>query len=81
MQVDNPPMEAAPRLLRHGVYNLNAKKTPLINDYVISTTVLGLGINGKVVECFNRTSQQKFALKVSFICSIVILVTWLLNTI
>ena len=41
-------------------------KTALIsNDYQISNTVLGLGINGKVVECFHKKTGEKFALKVS----------------
>ncbi|KAF5283048.1 hypothetical protein FQR65_LT14109 [Abscondita terminalis] len=40
------------------------KLTPLTNDYEITTTVLGLGINGKVVECFAKTNKEKFALKV-----------------
>lgn len=40
------------------------KTTPLVDDYEISNTVLGLGINGKVVECTNRKTNQKYALKV-----------------
>lgn len=43
------------------------KTTPLVDDYEISNTVLGLGINGKVVECTNRKTNQKYALKVYFI--------------
>lgn len=41
-----------------------AKTHSITNDYEISNTVLGLGINGKVVECTNKRNQQKFALKV-----------------
>lgn len=41
-----------------------AKHHSITNDYEISNTVLGLGINGKVVECTNKKNQQKFALKV-----------------
>jgi len=41
-----------------------AKTHSITNDYEISNTVLGLGINGKVVECTNKRTQQKFALKV-----------------
>ena len=40
------------------------KITPITNDYEISNTVLGLGINGKVVECINKKTRQKYALKV-----------------
>lgn len=41
-----------------------AKTHSITNDFEISNTVLGLGINGKVVECTNKKNQQKFALKV-----------------
>lgn len=40
------------------------KTTPLTEDYSISNNVLGLGINGKVVECTHKASNEKFALKV-----------------
>ncbi|KAI1296626.1 MAP kinase-activated protein kinase 2 [Halotydeus destructor] len=40
------------------------KSHSIINDYSISDKVLGLGINGKVVECFSKVSGDKFALKV-----------------
>lgn len=40
------------------------KTTPITDDYEISNTVLGLGINGKVVECISRFDQTKYALKV-----------------
>ena len=40
------------------------KTTPLTEDYSISNNVVGLGINGKVVECTNKASGEKFALKV-----------------
>lgn len=46
------------------------KATPITDDYEISNHVLGLGINGKVVECYDRKTREKFALKVGgkFIC-------------
>ncbi|KAL7635489.1 UNVERIFIED_CONTAM: hypothetical protein RMT77_014558 [Armadillidium vulgare] len=47
-----------------GICVLNAKNTPILNDYTISSTVLGLGINGKVVECFRKKDNSKYALKV-----------------
>lgn len=40
------------------------KRTPITDDYEITKQVLGLGINGKVVECFNRVNREKFALKI-----------------
>lgn len=40
------------------------KITPISDDYEISNTVLGLGINGKVVQCYNKATKEKFALKV-----------------
>ncbi|KAK6176539.1 hypothetical protein SNE40_014805 [Patella caerulea] len=40
------------------------KKTPVTNEYRLTGTVLGLGINGRVVECFHRPSGEKYALKV-----------------
>ena len=43
---------------------LQPKKNPITDDYQLSNTVLGLGINGKVVEVFSKQSKQKFALKV-----------------
>lgn len=45
--------------------NLQPKKNPISDDYRITGSVLGLGINGKVVECFQKTTNQKCALKVS----------------
>ena len=41
-----------------------AKSHPITSDYRISDKVLGLGINGKVVECFSKANGHKFALKV-----------------
>lgn len=43
---------------------LQPKVTQITDDYQISNTVLGLGINGKVVECFSKKTAEKFALKV-----------------
>lgn len=37
---------------------------PVTQDYRISRQVLGVGINGKVVECVHRKTGHKFALKV-----------------
>lgn len=43
------------------------KTTPISDDYQITGQVLGLGINGKVVECYSLANREKFALKVSMI--------------
>lgn len=40
------------------------KSTPITDDYEISNNVLGLGINGKVVECIRKSNSMKYALKV-----------------
>lgn len=40
------------------------KRNAVTDDYKISNQVLGLGINGKVLECFNKKTGQKCALKV-----------------
>jgi mitogen-activated protein kinase-activated protein kinase 2 len=44
--------------------SLAIKNSPLTDDYSISNNVLGLGINGKVVECTNKKTSMKCALKV-----------------
>ena len=44
---------------------LQPKKTPITDDYELSSKVLGLGINGKVVVCNNKTDGRKCALKVT----------------
>ena len=41
------------------------KKYAGTDDYQLSKQVLGLGVNGKVLECFHRRTGQKCALKVS----------------
>lgn len=40
------------------------RTTPITDDFEISNTVLGLGINGKVVKCSNRQTANVYALKV-----------------
>ncbi|KFM63132.1 MAP kinase-activated protein kinase 2, partial [Stegodyphus mimosarum] len=40
------------------------KQIPILQDYNITDTVLGLGINGKVVECYDKQTGMKYALKV-----------------
>lgn len=43
---------------------LRIKSTSIHLEYTITDTVLGLGINGKVLECRSKTTGQKYALKV-----------------
>jgi hypothetical protein len=43
--------------------SLKPKTNPIYEDYVISKTVLGLGISGKVLGCVNKQTKQKYALK------------------
>lgn len=50
------PLDAYPKL--------DIKRNAVTDDYKISTQVLGLGINGKVLQCFNRKTGEKCALKV-----------------
>lgn len=45
---------------------LMPKNVPIIDEYSITDKVLGLGINGKVVECYDRATGNKFALKVTY---------------
>lgn len=47
---------------------LEIKKHAVTDDYRLSKRVLGLGINGKVLECFNKETGQKCALKVCVFC-------------
>lgn len=44
--------------------SLQIRKNAIIDDYKVTTQVLGLGINGKVLQIFNKRTQEKFALKV-----------------
>ena len=43
---------------------LEIKRNAVTDDYKISSQVLGVGINGKVLECFNKKTGEKCALKV-----------------
>jgi len=43
---------------------LQPKRVPISQDYRLSSNVLGLGINGKVLECYCKADGQKYALKV-----------------
>ncbi|KAI8121607.1 MAP kinase-activated protein kinase 2 [Lucilia cuprina] len=63
-KIAKPPMSQSAGQHQQHVQQRTPKTTPLVDDYEISNTVLGLGINGKVVECTNRKTNQKYALKI-----------------
>ncbi|XP_007247807.2 MAP kinase-activated protein kinase 2 isoform X2 [Astyanax mexicanus] len=43
--------------------SLQIKKNAITDDYKVTSQVLGLGINGKVLEVFHKKTQAKYALK------------------
>lgn len=43
---------------------MKLRKNAVTDDYKITAHVLGLGINGKVLECFCKKTGHKCALKV-----------------
>uniref|UniRef100_A0A8C2GY78 non-specific serine/threonine protein kinase n=1 Tax=Cyprinus carpio TaxID=7962 RepID=A0A8C2GY78_CYPCA len=47
---------------------LEIKRHAVTEDYKVSSQVLGLGVNGKVVECYNKKTGQKCALKILYEC-------------
>ena len=42
------------------------KKCKIEDDFIITSKVLGEGVNGKVVACIHKKTREKFALKVSY---------------
>ena len=48
-----------------GANTLNPKTNPITTEYEVSKNVLGLGISGKVVECYSLQNKKKYALKVT----------------
>ncbi|XP_069792887.1 MAP kinase-activated protein kinase 2-like [Narcine bancroftii] len=42
------------------------KKNAITDDYRVSTHVLGLGVNGKVLECVHKKTGEKCALKILY---------------
>lgn len=64
---ENPGCESAH--LPVPVYpKLEIKRNAVTDDYKVSSQVLGLGINGKVLQCFNKKTGEKCALKVLQSC-------------
>lgn len=47
-----------------GKASLQIKKNAITDDYKVTSQVLGLGINGRVLEIFRKRSAEKYALKV-----------------
>ncbi|XP_021465254.2 MAP kinase-activated protein kinase 2 isoform X2 [Oncorhynchus mykiss] len=45
---------------------LEIKRNAVTDDYKISSQVLGFGINGKVLECTNKKTGEKCALKILY---------------
>nr|XP_057911373.1 MAP kinase-activated protein kinase 2 [Doryrhamphus excisus] len=62
----NPTGQFLPFLSRP---TLQIKKNAIIDDYKVTSQVLGLGINGKVLEIFQRKTGDKYALKMLQDCS------------
>nr|P49139.2 RecName: Full=MAP kinase-activated protein kinase 2; Short=MAPK-activated protein kinase 2; Short=MAPKAP kinase 2; Short=MAPKAP-K2; Short=MAPKAPK-2; Short=MK-2; Short=MK2 [Oryctolagus cuniculus] len=56
-----PPPQQFPQF--HVRSGLQIKKNAIIDDYKVTSQVLGLGINGKVLQIFSKKTQEKFALK------------------
>ncbi|KAI1892449.1 hypothetical protein AGOR_G00133480 [Albula goreensis] len=47
----------------HAKPTLQIKKNAITDDYKVTSQVLGLGINGKVLEIFHKKNGEKYALK------------------
>lgn len=43
------------------------RRNAITDDYEVSQDSLGIGINGKVLTCFNRQTKRKCALKVNIV--------------
>ncbi|XP_051269882.1 MAP kinase-activated protein kinase 2 [Dicentrarchus labrax] len=56
-----PPFHARP--------NLQIKKNAITDVYKVTSQVLGLGINGKVLEIFQKKTGDKYALKMLHDCA------------
>ncbi|KAM3622009.1 uncharacterized protein V6R79_019211 [Siganus canaliculatus] len=53
----------------HARANLQIKKNAITDDYKVTSQVLGLGINGKVLEIFQKKTGDKYALKMLQDCA------------
>lgn len=43
------------------------RRSVITDDYRVTSQVLGMGINGRVLEIFHKESGEKYALKVNHI--------------
>ncbi|MGH0158980.1 UNVERIFIED_CONTAM: hypothetical protein FKN15_036624 [Acipenser sinensis] len=64
---DNPTVPAFPP--HHVKPFLFIRKNAITDDYKVTSQVLGLGINGKVLEIFAKKTGDKFALKMLQDCA------------
>ena len=48
----------------HAKPNLQIKKNAITDEYKVTSQVLGMGINGKVLEILQKKTGDKYALKV-----------------
>ncbi|XP_044129210.1 MAP kinase-activated protein kinase 3 [Bufo gargarizans] len=62
--VQEPEKDSTPSLAQTTKYDI--KRHAITDDYKVSKQVLGLGINGKVLQCYRRDSGQKCALKILY---------------
>ncbi|KAG8007938.1 MAP kinase-activated protein kinase 2 [Nibea albiflora] len=62
----NPTGQFLPFLARP---SLQLKKNAITDDYKVTSQVLGLGINGKVLEIFQKKTGDKYALKMLQDCA------------
>lgn len=62
----NPMGQFVPFYAKH---NLQIKKNAITDDYKVTSQVLGMGINGKVLEILQKKTGNKYALKVGQSCS------------
>uniref|UniRef100_A0A8C5BEA1 non-specific serine/threonine protein kinase n=1 Tax=Gadus morhua TaxID=8049 RepID=A0A8C5BEA1_GADMO len=63
------PNPAGQLLQFHVKPSLQIKKNAITDDYKVTSQVLGLGINGKVLEIFQKKSGDKYALKMLQDCA------------
>ncbi|KAJ8257877.1 hypothetical protein GJAV_G00190700 [Gymnothorax javanicus] len=63
----NPDSDSGPSQFPLPVLpKLEIKRNAVTDEYKISSQVLGLGINGKVLECYNKKTGEKCALKILY---------------
>ncbi|XP_041048420.1 MAP kinase-activated protein kinase 2-like [Carcharodon carcharias] len=65
-KLGKPAGAGAPSLLNHPQSRPEIRKNAITDDYRVSANVLGLGVNGKVLECFHKKTGEKCALKILY---------------